>query len=292
MFQKSMIKVFISMVVFLPFLFSACDSNSIQSSIDEKTLRATNIQTIEQRVSSSIDDIEESSSGSISQWSSDLELTQESSQQLIGIRFTNITIPKNATITSAYIQFKTDERSSGSSALTIHAQKTSNALRFSTTTRELSNKARTTTSITWSPADWNTIGESGLNQRTSDIKSLVQELVSQANWKTNNAMAFIISGTGKRVAESYDGDTRGAPLLHIEYTNDAVVNPPTTDTTAPIMILNGPSSLTLTVGDVYTELGARATDNIDGDISSDISSSGSVIPLLLLLILSLTLFLI
>jgi len=28
---------------------------------------------------------------------------------------------------------------------------------------------------------------------------------------------IIITGTGKRVAESYNGDAPGAPLLHIEY---------------------------------------------------------------------------
>jgi len=30
-------------------------------------------------------------------------------------------------------------------------------------------------------------------------------------------MAFVINGSGKRVAESFDGKAAAAPLLHIEY---------------------------------------------------------------------------
>jgi hypothetical protein len=48
------------------------------------------------------------------------------------------------------------------------------------------------------------------------------------------------------------------------------------DTTIPVITLNGSSSMTLSVGDTYTELGASATDNIDGDISANIIISGSV----------------
>jgi len=30
-------------------------------------------------------------------------------------------------------------------------------------------------------------------------------------------LVIIITGTGERVAESYNGDPNGAPLLHVEY---------------------------------------------------------------------------
>lgn len=44
----------------------------------------------------------------------------------------------------------------------------------------------------------------------------------------------------------------------------------------PTIILNGDSHITLNVGDTYTEQGATAKDDKDGDISSKISISGSV----------------
>ncbi len=47
------------------------------------------------------------------------------------------------------------------------------------------------------------------------------------------------------------------------------------DTEAPVITLSG-SDETLTVGESYTDAGATATDNIDGDITANISTSGSV----------------
>ena len=48
------------------------------------------------------------------------------------------------------------------------------------------------------------------------------------------------------------------------------------DTTAPIISLTGSSTINLTVGDTFTDPGATATDNVDGDITSSITTSGSV----------------
>ena len=48
------------------------------------------------------------------------------------------------------------------------------------------------------------------------------------------------------------------------------------DTTIPVISLNGNATINLNVGDTYTELGATATDNIDGDITANISISGTV----------------
>ncbi|MFD2551596.1 immunoglobulin-like domain-containing protein [Bizionia sediminis] len=48
------------------------------------------------------------------------------------------------------------------------------------------------------------------------------------------------------------------------------------DTTKPVITLIGSPTINLTVGATYTELGATATDNIDGNISSNIVISGTV----------------
>ncbi len=48
------------------------------------------------------------------------------------------------------------------------------------------------------------------------------------------------------------------------------------DLTAPVINLLGLTSQTLNVGDTYSELGASALDNVDGDVSANIALSGSV----------------
>lgn len=52
------------------------------------------------------------------------------------------------------------------------------------------------------------------------------------------------------------------------------VNP---DATAPVITLNGASTINLTVGDIYTEQGATATDNVDGNISANIVIGGDTV---------------
>ena len=47
-----------------------------------------------------------------------------------------------------------------------------------------------------------------------------------------------------------------------------------TDTTAPVITLNGDTQITVEVGSTYTDLGATASDNYDGDITADIVVGG------------------
>ena len=174
--------------------------------------------TLDIRVKSSSDDAEESSSGSVNLSSSDLELVFDTSNQQVGMRFTGVSIPRGASITNAYIQFKVDETGSGAISLTIRAQAGDNAPTFTTASRNISARAKTTAAVPWTPPAWPTVGLAGPDQRTPNIAAVLQEVVNRTGWASGNALVVIITGTGKRTAESYNGDQAGAPLLHVEYT--------------------------------------------------------------------------
>ena len=191
----------------------------------------------ETRVASGADDIEEKSTGSIKVDSTDLELAVDgSSVQVIGIRFTNIDIPQGATIVSAYIQFQTDEVSTGAASLLIRGQDSDDAPAFTGVRYDASSRPLTDASVAWSPADWTVRNEGGLNQRTPDLAAVIQEIVSRSGWAALNDLAFVVSGTGTRAAEAYEGSATGAPLLHIEWLppSAAVVfgDPPDTNAAA------------------------------------------------------------
>ena len=49
------------------------------------------------------------------------------------------------------------------------------------------------------------------------------------------------------------------------------------DTTPPVITLNGASTINLDQGDSYNEQGATATDNVDGDISANITIGGDTV---------------
>ena len=197
--------------------------------------------TLEVRVNSSRDDAEERiSNGRVSTGNADLELIRDgSNDQVVGIRFRKVAIPKNADITYAYIEFETDEKASGATSLTFHGQAADSAGSFkfcSSDCFDISNRARTTAAVNWDniPA-WNKINE---KHQTPNLAAIVQEIVDRSGWSSRNNMAFFVSGSGKRVAESFNGEAGAAPLLHVEYTTGASPPPAGTPTPSPTAVPN------------------------------------------------------
>lgn len=181
--------------------------------------------TISRRINANNNDMEERiSTGAADIGSSDLELVQESttnpsSLQIIGLRFTDLNIPKNAVITNAYIQFTTDETKNLSPCtLQIKVQDADNPLAFNGVGFDLQNRAKLQDSVTWIPAtNWTVVGESGPNQTTSNIASLVQQIVNRNGWNAGQSMSFFFTGSGTRTAEAHDGSPSQAPLLVVSY---------------------------------------------------------------------------
>ena len=181
--------------------------------------------TLDQRITVGSDDAEESATGSYAGTSSDLELVNDGNNQLVGLRFPNLAIPKGSTITKAYVQFETDEAQSEATALTIRGQAADNPATFSSATKMSTRTTRTNAAATWNPAAWTTVGQAGTNQRTTDLSPVVQEIVNRTGWTPGNALALIITGTGHRTARAYEGSAPGAPLLHLEYSPERRARP-------------------------------------------------------------------
>ncbi|MBT8249915.1 MAG: metallophosphoesterase, partial [Acidimicrobiia bacterium] len=150
--------------------------------------------------------------------SSDLELTEDGSrgEQQIGLRFTDIAIPPGARIDEATLQFQADESTTIQTSLIISGDDTDDALTFTGTNSDISSRPRTTAQIVWTPPTW-TVGDAGVDQRSPDLSAVVQELIDRPDWIEGNAVAFLIEGTGKRVAESFDGTQ--PPRLQVAFTH-------------------------------------------------------------------------
>ena len=109
---------------------------------------------VDVRVSSGKNDVEENSSGSMYINGSDLELIYDTSAQVVGIRFTGVKIPNGAVVTKAYIQFKADQISSKTIQIAINGEASANASAFTTSARNVSKRIRTSSSVIWSPSAW------------------------------------------------------------------------------------------------------------------------------------------
>ncbi|RJR15356.1 hypothetical protein C4579_02365, partial [Candidatus Microgenomates bacterium] len=184
--------------------------------------RFANVTSLTKRIASGSDDAEEFASGEVYLDSSDLELVYEdyfATDQIVGLRFTDLPIPQGATITNAYLQFTTDELNSRTTSIAIGAEISANAASFTSDAQNISTRSKAAAQVSWTIDSWQTIGESSLKQRTPDLTSLLTELVNQPTWQSGNALAFLLSGTGRRVAYSFEGNAQKAPLLFVEWEN-------------------------------------------------------------------------
>ncbi len=175
----------------------------------------------EVRVRTGSDDAEQAVSGFTGLSSSDLELTTDgSTQQVVGVRFAGLQVPRDATVTTAWVQFRTDEASAGASAMVVRAEAADDTPTYQASSGNVTSRSTTSASVSWSPPDWQVVGESGAAQRTPDLAALVQAVVDRPGWVPGNALALQFSGTGRRTAEAYEGGASYAPLLHVEYAVD------------------------------------------------------------------------
>ncbi|MCP3914994.1 MAG: hypothetical protein GY711_05525 [bacterium] len=205
------------------------DDGAFQVS-DELTvlLSPAGISVVEVRIDEESDDAEEEPDGTVSLGSSDLELVEDSLLQTVGLRFRAPQLPPGAVVYAAWVQFTVDETPIAATSLTIRAQASGAASTFTGAPMDLTSRPRTNGSVAWEPGPWIGVGSSGPRQRTPSLVPLIQELLFRPDWTVDSSVVFLIDGMGERVAESYDGVSSAAPLLHLEYATGPVTNVPPT----------------------------------------------------------------
>ena len=90
---------------------------------------------------------------------------------------------------------------------------------------------------------------------TTDLSTVLQEVVDRPGWSAGNAVAFIITGTGTRTAESVEGSIAGAPLLHVEFADSAP-----NDTTDPSGQVTSPADGAVLAPGTFDVVGVSSDD--------------------------------
>ncbi|MBN1981602.1 MAG: CehA/McbA family metallohydrolase [Chitinivibrionales bacterium] len=203
---------------------SATDNSSAISPVSTVSITVTdssaNPMIIQRHIAAGMDDVEENKNGGVLTNNSDLELVYDGStigNQTVGLRFTGMLIPKKAKILCASLQFTADEKKSGLTTVIIQGEAADNSAAFTTANKNVSSRNKTTASVSWQIPAWNTIGAAGSRQKTPDVKSVIQEIVNRDNYSVQSALVIIITGSGTRTAESYEGSASQSPLLYVEY---------------------------------------------------------------------------
>jgi len=173
--------------------------------------------------------------GSISLSSSDLEIIFDHEPQSIGLLFRDIKIPYGASITKAYIQFTVDVVKSGTTNIDlpqifIYGAKEETVDAITATPFSISSHPRTSAQVSWAPGASLLVGNSTEAERTSDISTIIKEIVDQDKWAGGNNILIVVTGNGgqtqdiNREYESYNGDANAAPVLNVEFNIGGTTN--------------------------------------------------------------------
>lgn len=189
-------------------------------------------ETFETKISAGYNDAEERvSDGDMNLTSSDLEFGKDySTEQHIGLRFKNISIPQGSEICDAYIEFTAKGTTSSNFTVEITGHDDNDASGFYDNDYNIFNRDRTSADVDWSfgSTTWTT------NEivQSPNISSIIQEIVDRGDWVFGNDMAFIFetkNGNGTRRVYSRNGSSTKCAKLVIVYGSCGSSNKITTE---------------------------------------------------------------
>ena len=97
------------------------------------------------------------------------------------------------------------------------AKAADNAATFASGSSNISARPRTGASASWTPPSWTTVGEAGAGRADPDLSALIQEIVNRPGWVSGNALALVVTGSGHRTSQAFEGSAARAALLHVEF---------------------------------------------------------------------------
>lgn len=140
------------------------------------------------------------------------------------LRFTNITVPAGATITAASIQVRAVGLSGAIPAMTIDGNDIDNAV-APTSRSQVNALAHTSAAVSWTPPSWTAT----LPYTTSNLSTIIQEIVDRPGWSSGNAMLLFMKDTntsnvvGQISFDAFEGSPANAAILSVTY--DSGVTP-------------------------------------------------------------------
>lgn len=174
-------------------------------------------RSITRNINSPSDDGEEDSSDT-SAYTTGTQLDFDD-DNIVGVRYTDIGIPRNADILDAYITFTAREDDGGDTSLEFYSEATDDATTYSGDAGVITSRSYNGAKVTWSiTEDWDDEDE----YRSPDLSALVEAVTDRAGWEPGNSLAFklVTPNNPNRRAKSFNDSPADSPRLRIEFVDD------------------------------------------------------------------------
>lgn len=141
-------------------------------------------------------------------WTGSVDIVNNNAGVLMGSRFTNITVPNGATITSATLTFS-DGGSGAGNCGRIYGGAEDNFSAFGSSHRPSSGITKTTAFVQITAGTTNSY----------TVTSIVAEIIGRSGWASGNAIGFVGDGTSAAAAfDKLNNTGTPTPTLSITYT--------------------------------------------------------------------------
>tara|TARA_R110000796_G_scaffold125648_2_gene240190 strand:- start:6901 stop:7500 length:600 start_codon:yes stop_codon:yes gene_type:complete len=154
--------------------------------------------------------------------STDLELNSDDTNgnQWAASIFKGLNIPSGATITEASVQFIVKQVTLGDAPITIYGH-LGNKTSFGAIQFQISSLSATTASVGWDIPDWANINDSGVNQLTPDLTTIIQEIVDRVGYNSSDSITIIYDSDEVNTTVKYsynaNSDSSKCPVLTVNY---------------------------------------------------------------------------
>lgn len=148
-----------------------------------------------------------------------------------GLRFTNVSIPKGTTITSAKLQIQSSQNQWIGIKMSIAADATGNSAAFSSSAKPSQRSLSLAKVNHNSNANWT----ANTSYSLDEMKTVIQEIVNRSDWNSGNALSVLLKGTGSSFGRKYikSGTPAVSAKLIVTYDDGAVGSPSPVPTPTP-----------------------------------------------------------
>jgi len=166
------------------------------------------IQTLQVQVAGSKDDAQERNNN-VNR--SNAQMAMSPSGRVNGIRFRNLDITQGAQIISAKVSFRARKSDSGSTTINFAGHDVADSPQFSNQSPKITGRSTTTATVAWNAPSWS----QDAWYESPELATILTEIVAGPGWEAGNDVSFILSGSGRRRAHTYDSNPSYAAILNV-----------------------------------------------------------------------------
>ena len=164
-------------------------------------------------------DGEEFDDGEMTLTDGDLEMVDNGSNgdQRVALRFEDVGLPPGADVIDASVQFTADETNDEATSLDLYLEASAVSAPLGAADFNISNRQRGSVGQRWNPDPWDEAGAAGGAERMPSFPDALSELAALPGWSETSPVTLMVSGSGKRVADSRRAGSYVAPYLEASY---------------------------------------------------------------------------